>query len=265
MTALLWDQVGDRTYQTGVDRGVLYLPGDTAVAWNGLTAIEEKVSRDVNSYYLDGVKYLEHQLPGDFSGSLKAFTYPDEFDLVNGIENDGNGLFVHDQKPMSFGLSYRTLLGDDVSGTNRGYKIHLLYNLMAVPDGSSFGSVDDQAAPISFGWTLSGTPPATLGYRPTSHLSLDSTKMDSDLLAIFEDTLYGSAGTKPMLPSFPEVLALIQEWGSIVVTTDNGDGTWSASGHPSDVKMLDDTTFEITRANATYSDPDTYQISSTEV
>ncbi len=265
MTALLWDQVGDRTYQTGVDRGVLYLPGENAVAWNGLTSIEEKVNRDVNSYYLDGVKYLEHQLPGDFSASLKAFTYPDEFDLVNGVAAEGNGLFIHDQKPISFGLSYRTLIGDDISGTDRGYKIHLLYNILAVPDNSSYETLDAQAAPITFGWSLSGTPVATPGYRPTSHISLDSTKMDSDLLAIFETKLYGSAGTIPTLPSFQELLALIQEWGSIVVTVDNGDGTWSVSGHESDVRMTDDTTFEITRANATYSDPDTYEISSTEV
>jgi hypothetical protein len=209
MTKLVWDKVGDRTYQTGVDRGVLYLSDGTAAVWNGLTSIDEKFSQSSKSYYLDGVKYLEHQTPGDFSAQLKAFTYPEEFEKINGVAPDGGGLFVHDQKPKSFSLAYRTLIGDDVSGTERGYKIHLLYNLMAIPDSNAYASLDAGSNPIEFGWDLSGTPAATAGYRPTAHLSLDSTKLTSAKLAQVEDILYGTPTVNPRLPLFQELSTLI--------------------------------------------------------
>lgn len=209
MTELVWDKIGDRTYQTGVDRGVLYLSDGTSAAWNGLTSVDEKVGRDTKSYYLDGVKYLENQTPGDFSAQLKAFTYPDEFDRINGVAPDGGGLFVHDQKPRSFGLSYRTLIGDDVSGTERGYKIHLLYNLMVVPDNNAYTSLDDGSKPIEFGWDLSGTPVATAGYKPTAHLSLDSTKIAPASLTAVEDILYGTSTANPRLPLFQELSTLV--------------------------------------------------------
>lgn len=209
MTKLVWDKVEDRIYQTGVDRGVLYLSDGTAAAWNGLTSIDEKFSQVSKSYYLDGIKYLEHVLPGDFSAQLKAFTYPDAFERVNGVASDGSGLFVHDQRPMSFGLSYRTLIGDAVFGTERGYKIHLLYNIKANPDSSAYASLDAGTKPIEFGWDLSGTPVATMGYRPTAHLSLDSTKLTSSKLAQIEDILYGTSTVNPRLPLFQELSTLI--------------------------------------------------------
>jgi hypothetical protein len=260
MTELVWDQVGDRTYQTGVDRGVLYLSDGLAVAWNGLTSIEEQFNNVQKSYYLDGMKYLEHVFPGDFAAKLKAFTYPDEFERINGVAPDGGGLFVHDQKPMSFGLSFRTLIGDDVSGTERGYKIHLLYNIKAAPDNSSYASLDDGSTPIEFGWELSGTPVVTPGYRPTAHLSLDSTKMDSALLTTIEAILYGSSTTNPRLPSSQELLTLINGWTPLTITYNNDD-TWTATGDG--VTVIDSTTFEINNANALYLDADTYTISST--
>ncbi len=259
MTELVWDKVGDRTYQTGVDRGVLYLSDGTSAAWNGLTSIEEKFSHTSKPYYLDGVKYLDTVLPGDFSAQLKAFTYPDEFDTINGVVPEGGGLFVHDQKPRSFGLSYRTLIGDDLSGTERGYKVHLLYNIMATPDDNSYESLDDGSNLIAFGWALSGTPVSMLKYRPTSHLSLDSTQMDSALLATIEDILYGSSTTNPRLPSAQELLTLINGWTPLTITY-NSDDTWTATGDG--VTMVDSTTFEIDNANAIYSDADTYTISS---
>lgn len=258
MTELVWDQVGGRTFQTGVDRGVLYLSDGTAVVWNGLTSIEEQFSYESKLYYLDGVKYLEHVVPGDFSASLKAFTYPDEFNKVVGVSDKGMGLSIHDQKLMSFSLSYRTLIGDDISGIDRGYKLHLLYNLMAIPDSFSYESLGDQSEPIEFGWDLSGTPVVVEGYRPTAHISLDSTKMDPLLFAELETILYGSVGINPRFPSLQELIALIY-----ITITDNSDGTWTVTGPDHLITMFDATTFEISEANAIYLDANTYDISST--
>lgn len=263
MAPLVWDKVGDRIYQTGIDRGVLYLP-DVAVVWNGLVSIEEKFSQDRKSYYLDGVKYLENQLAGDYSAQLKAFTYPNEFEQILGVDADPQkrGVFIHDQKAGSFNLSYRTRIGDDVSGVNRGYKIHLLYNLIASPDTNAYDSLNAQSSPILFSWGLSGTPEVAVGYRPTSHISLDSTKMAPGLLSDLEYMLYGSGSELPVLPPLQEILTLINFWGISIV--DNGDGTWTATGLNKYIKMLDDTTFQISDVNAIYTDVDTYDISSTQ-
>lgn len=256
MTALVWDKIGDRTYQTGVDRGVLYLPG-VAVPWNGLTSVEERFSQERKPYYLDGVKYLELVSPGDFAGQLKAFTYPDEFERVVGVSNKGSGMFVHDQNPMSFGLSYRTLIGNDISGIKRGYKIHLLYNLTAIPDSNSYSSLDNQPKPIEFGWTLSGIPEMISGYRPSAHISLDSTKIKPTLLAKVETILYGLIDAVPRLPLFSEIFSLIG-----ITITDNGNDTWTAVGPDELIIMLDSTTFQIENADAVYLDANTYELSS---
>lgn len=263
MTALVWDAVGDRTYQTGVDRGVLYLPDAAGVVWNGLTSVEERPSHERKTVYLDSIKYLEHIIPSDFSAQLRAFTYPDEFDAVLGTLSDGGGLGVHDQRTTKFGLSYRTLIGDDVFRTDRGYRIHLLYNLTAVPDSSLYSSLNASPSPIEFGWSLSGTPVVVPGYRPTVHISLDSTKMDPMLFAGFEARLYGTDEDPARLPTFPEVLSLI-ETGVLFSITDNSDGTWTAVGPNDIVTVFDDGTFQISRVNATFLDAITYAIPITE-
>src|SRR5438045_3434548 len=126
MTALAWDKVGERVFQTGVDRGVLYLNDDTSVPWNGLTGVDENHSVEIKSSYLNGLKYLQYAVLSDFSGSLKALTYPDEFDSVMGIVEIQPGLSYYDQPHESFSLSYRTRIGDDVLGTDLGYKLHIL-------------------------------------------------------------------------------------------------------------------------------------------
>lgn len=220
----------------------------TAVVWNGLTSVEEKFGQERKSYYLDGVKYLDHVLPGDFSAQLKAFTYPDEFERINGVASGEDGVSIHDQKPMSFSLSYRTRIGDDVSGTDRGYKLHLLYNLTAVPDNNAYTSLGDQNAPIEFGWDLSGTPVAVPGYRPTVHISFDSTKIEPALLLEFENTLYGSSGSD-----------------AVITILDNGDGTWTANGPDDLITMLDSTTGEISGADVVHVDADTYEVTTASV
>lgn len=198
MTALTWDKPGDRYYQTGVDRGVLYLPDGTAIAWNGITSVEDTANSTLTSYYMDGVKYLDEISPGDFSGVLKAYTYPEEFEAVQGKEISA-GLYFHDQPPKQFSLSYRTKVGNDLDGLEYGYKLHVLYNLVANPASSSFASKAASVTPIEFSWTLSATPPAMSHHRPTAHISLDSTGVSPEILTEIENSLYGTPTSDPAL------------------------------------------------------------------
>lgn len=266
MTALAWDQVGERTYQTGVDRGVLYLHDGTAVVWNGLIDVEENTASELKVFHLDGVKYLQNLIPGDFSGKLKAYTYPDEFDSVNGVAAVAPGLFYHDQPPESFDLSYRTQLGNDLLAMEYGYKIHILYNLFANPDNVVYTTLKGKEVdPIEFSWTLAGTPVKFGNFRPTVHISIDSTKTPPELLQMLENTLYGTLTSNPRLPSIQEISEYFGYQGALIIT-DHGDGSWSAFDESNTyITMLDETTFQIDNADATYLDANTYEISSTNV
>lgn len=265
MTVLVWDQTGERIYQTGIDRGVLYLHDGVAVPWNGLTDVEESSNSELKSFHLDGVKYLENLIPGDFEGKLTAFTYPDEFDSVNGIGSVAPGLNYHDQPSQSFNLSYRTLIGNDTEGTDFGYKIHILYNIIANPDSSSFNTLKDSGGPVEFGWSLSGTPPQIENFRPTAHISIDSTKTPPAILEMLENTLYGTESSNPSIPSIQEVADLFGYLGALIIV-DHGDGTWSAIDESDTyISMIDETTFQIDDADTTYLDASTYEISSTNV
>jgi hypothetical protein len=262
MAVLKWDELGERRYQTGVSHGVLYLHDGKAVVWNGLTSIEETSNSERKSFYLDGVKFLENLTPGDFQGTIKAFTYPDEFDLVNGIVKVVPGLAYYDQPPKSFDLTYRTNIGDAIE-PDRGYKIHLLYNVLANPDTYTFPSIGQTVEPVEFSWDLTGTPPMIKGNRPTVHLSIDSTDMDQADLDLIEDILYGTEDTDARLPSIYELSELFGYRGGLLII-DNGDGTWTAVDNSSTyITMINDTTFQIDGADATYLDATTYTISST--
>jgi len=277
MTALVWDRPGERFYQTGVDRGVLYLQDGRVAVWNGITNVEDSSDVEVKPFHLDGMKYLEAVIPGDYQGKLSAFTYPDEFDEIMGIidvahgtspvENPIPGLYYHDQLLKSFSLSYRTMLGDDIQGMEYGYKIHLLYNVVASPESSSFVTLSDSGVePIEFSWSLSGTPPARIkGFRPTVHLSIDSTKTPPDLLKVLEDMLYGTDKFEPQLPSMQDIAEFFGYLGALLIV-DHGGGMWSAVDESNTyISMINSTTFQIDNADTTYLDPDTYQISSTNI
>jgi hypothetical protein len=265
MTALAWDQVGERKYQTGVDRGVLYLHDGTAVPWNGLIGVEESSNPELKQFYLDGVKFLQNLSPGDYLGKLKAFTYPDEFDAVNGIVNPAPGLSFYEQPPKSFNLSYRTLLGNDLKGVALGYKIHILYNLFAVPDAMGFETLQDSdVSPVEFSWNLTGTPPPLEGFRPTVHISMDSTKTPPAIWEMLEDILYGTETSPPVLPPIEDIGEIFGYLGSLIII-DHGDGSWSAVDESDDyVTMIDPTTFQIDNADATMLDAVTYHISTTK-
>lgn len=267
MTALVWDKTGEKIYQTGVDRGVLYLHDGKAVVWNGLTSVENTDNSTLTSYYLDGVKYLDDLAPGDFAGKLKAFTYPDEFEEVSGVVSPADGLLFYDQPYNSFNLSFRTKVGNDIDGLEYKYKIHLLYNLVANPDTVVFPTVSGStAAPIEFSWVLSGTPPTNPtpgGYRPTVHISIDSEDTSEEILQAIEDILWGTDTTAPHFPSISEILDLFKSLGSLIIV-DNGDGTWQAIDNGDNyITMNSSTQFTINNANAVYLDATTYTISTT--
>jgi hypothetical protein len=210
MTALVWDQVGERRFETGIDRGVLYLP-DVAVPWNGLVSIDETLSREVKPYYIDGIKFLDHHVPGSYAAKLSAFTYPDELDSLIGILEFAPGVFVHDQgQPKLFNLSYRTRVGNDVEGVDHAYKIHIVYNILAIPNDTSMGTISDSPEAQSFQWSLFGTPSHMFGIRPTSHISLESRTIDPALLTSIEELLYGSEDADPNLPGLVDLLALVE-------------------------------------------------------
>lgn len=218
MRALEWDKVGERFFETGVDRGVLYPPASDAVTWNGLTGITENTTGEVKSFWLDGVKYLDHFVPGSYSAKLEAFTYPDILDELTGTKSYAPGVFLHDQRARTFSLSYRTGVGNDLN-QELGYKIHIVYNVLAVPSSSGNATVGKEVELKKMSWDLTATPPQMYGVRPTSHISLHSRAISPTLLETIEALLYGTASTPdvdppdgiaPSLPSMVDLLTMIE-------------------------------------------------------
>lgn len=209
MTALVWDKAGDRQYETGVDRGVLYLTEGTAVPWNGLVSVVESRGREVQSDYMDGVKYQDYVIPGDYAAKITAFTYPDELDSLVGNAKYAPGVTVYDQPSKMFHLSYRTGIGDDQSHLGASYKIHVVYNILAVPGDVTSETLAETVTPSSFEWNLTGIPIWIDGYRATNHLSVNSHEIPPISLLGLEARLYGTAGANPSLPPFGDLLDLL--------------------------------------------------------
>jgi hypothetical protein len=209
MTVLEWDRTGERVFEAGVNRGVLFTIDGDAFPWNGLINVTEETTREVKSYWMDGMKYLDHHVPGSYSAKLDAYTYPDILDELTGVWRFAPGVFLHDQRAKVFHLSYRTGVGNDID-QNLGYKLHLIYNVMAVPSGVGFSTVGENVAPSTFSWNLSGTPQQMFGARPTSHISLNSLFISPELLETIEALLYGSVDADPALPSMVDLLTLIE-------------------------------------------------------
>lgn len=265
MAALVWDQVGDRLYETGISKGVLYKEDRFGVPWNGLISVDESESNEVDPVYFDGVKFNDIVTLGDFGAVLRAFTFPDEFLPYEGVAEDRMGFYLHSQPKRRFHLSYQTRIGDDISGTNAGYKIHIFYNLTAIPSEQSYQTMSDSTEPVEFEWAISSIPEDIDGYRPTSYVVLDSRHTEPHLLADVESILYGDAEDEARLPPLKSLATFIKRWSRFIVT-DHNDGTWTAEGRDQDnyITMLDETTFEITVDTAVYLDPETYELSSTD-
>lgn len=214
MAPLTWDELGERFYETGVDRGVLYLPDNAGaytegVAWNGLTTVTESPSgAESNKQYADNTVYVNLISAEEFGGTIEAFTYPDEFAQCDGTAEPQPGVRVGQQGRKSFGLAYRTRVGNDLDGTDHGYKLHLVYGAQASPSEKAYATINDSPEAISFSWEFTTTPVAVTNHKPTALLVIDSTKVAADDLATLEDILFGTVGDDPRLPTPDEVLTI---------------------------------------------------------
>ncbi len=265
MPQLIWDKIDERVYQTGLDRGVLYLPDGSAVPWNGLTEVNEKNSAKSRSVYYDGRKINQIVSLGEFQASLKAITYPDEFVELEGLGSIRHGAWLGEQKPQMFALAYRTRVGNALDG-DVGYKIHIVYNVYAVASDTSFASVTQDPSMVEFEWDLQTIPDDIDGYRPTSHMVIDSRELDPWLLEEIEEILYGAEFAAASLIPMPELVAKIKDWCRYRVT-DNEDGTYTVTyAHPSGVVFsgTDDEVFQLLGIHAIYEDDDgTFKIEDT--
>lgn len=210
MPRITWNADGERLYEAGVDRGVLYVTGQPGVAWNGLTSVSESADGgETKSYYIDGVKYLDTSSPEELKVSINAYTYPEAFAQCDGTAVAFSGVFVSQQKRKSFGLAYRTKIGNDLEGLNHGYKIHLLYGCLASPSEQNYNTESQELEPTVFSWNCSTKPIAVgRGFRPTAHITIDSRSIPEQALQILEDRLYGTDVVQAYLPPPKELFEL---------------------------------------------------------
>lgn len=214
MEKIVWDQTGERLYETGVKNGVLYVQEGGAypkgVAWNGLTAVTESPSgAEPTALYADDTKYVNLVSAEEFGATVEAYTYPDEFAECDGSASISNGVYIGQQNRKTFGLSYKTTVGNDVDNNNHGYKIHLIYGAVASPSEKSYSTINDSPDAITFSWEISTTPVNVTGHKPTASLVIDSTKVDAGKLAKLETILYGSSEADARLPLPDEIVSIL--------------------------------------------------------
>lgn len=218
MSRLVWDKTGDRLYETGVKQCVLYPQVSGAypkgVAWNGITSVTESPSgAEPSPLYADDIKYLNLMSTEEFGASIEAYMYPEEFEACDGSAEIAPGVSIGQQKRQSFGLCYRTIIGNDTESNEHGYKLHIIYGALAAPSEKAYATVNDSPEAITFSWELSTTPVNVTGGNPTASLTIDSTKVDAEKLKALEDILYGSESdsTGPRLPLPDEIATLMKE------------------------------------------------------
>lgn len=221
MAKLVWDKTGDRLYETGVKNGVLYIPTSgvysKGVAWNGLTAVTESPSgAEATALYADDTKYLSLMSAEEFGATIEAYTYPDEFAACDGSAELADGVMIGQQKRSTFGLCYKTTIGNDIDGNDHGYKLHIVYGAQAKPSERAYATINDSPEAITFSWEITTTPVNVTGAKPTASLVIDSTKADPSKLAALEDILYGKdgePGNEPRLPLPDEIKTLMTAAG----------------------------------------------------
>lgn len=216
MSRLVWDQTGDRLYETGVDRGVIY-PGQGSggtygdgVAWNGLSGVTESPSgAEPEAIYADNIKYLSLMSAEELGLTIEAYTYPDEFAECDGSASIADGVTIGQQTRKNFGFAYRSLLGNDTESNDYGYKLHIVYNCLAAPSERAYATVNDSPEAITFSWEVTTTPVNVTGHKPTACVTIDSTKVDATKLAALEDILYGADGTEARIPLPDEIITIM--------------------------------------------------------
>ena len=215
MAKIVWDKIGERLYETGVKNGVLYVQDESGaypngVAWNGLTSISESPSgAEATPLYADDVKYLELMSAEEFGATIECYTYPDEFAACDGSAAVADGVMIGQQARKPFGLCYKTTVGNDVLGNDFGYKLHLIYGAKASPSEKAYSTINDNPEAITFSYEISTTPVAVEGFKPTSTIVIDSTKVDPAGLAALEAKLFGSEEGEASLPLPDEVITLV--------------------------------------------------------
>lgn len=214
MAAIVWDNLGEKLYEAGVDHGVLYTLDNgeytNGVAWNGLTSISESPEGgDENAFYADNIKYGSLRGTEDFGGTIEAYTYPVEWEICDGSAQPQTGVIIGQQNRATFGLCYRTLIGNDEDNLDHGYKLHLVYGATASPSEKSYETINDSPEAITFSWEFKTVPVPieNTNYKPISVLTIDSTKVDDVKLTAFEKILYGDTNTTPSLPLPADVIA----------------------------------------------------------
>ena len=210
---LEWDKTGERLYETGVSKCVLYVQGEggtypQGVAWNGITAVTESPSgAEASPIYADDIKYLNLLSTEEFGATIEAYTYPPEFEACDGTAEIATGVTIGQQKRKTFGLCYRTIVGNDTDSNEHGYKLHIIYGALAAPSEKAYATVNDSPEAITFSWEVSTTPVNVNGAKPTASLTIDSTKVDKAKLVKLEDILYGS--TEAARLPLPDEIATI--------------------------------------------------------
>ena len=215
---ITWDKSGERYYETGVKRGVLYVMDKGAygngVAWNGLTAVTESPSgAEASPMYADDIKYLNLYSAEEFAATVEAYTYPDEFAECDGSAEIAPGVTIGQQKRKTFGMCYTTVLGNDTDGNDYGYKIHIIYGANAAPSEKPYATINDSPEAITFSWELSTTPVEVAGHKPTASLTIDSTKTTPEKMKAIEDILYGTESQEPRLPLPSEIAEVLKSEG----------------------------------------------------
>ena len=210
MAKIEWDKTGERLYETGVKNGVLYVQEGgvygNGVAWNGLTAVTESPSgAEATPLYADDIKYLNLLSTEEFGATIEAYTYPDEFAACDGSAALADGVMIGQQARKTFGLCYRTTIGNDTDGNDHGYKLHIIYGALAAPSEKAYATVNDSPEAITFSWEITTTPVNVTGAKPTASITIDSTKADPAKLAELEKKLYGDTETEASLPMPDEI------------------------------------------------------------
>ena len=221
MAKIEWDKTGERLYETGVKNGVLYVQEGglykTGVAWNGLTAVTESPSgAEATPLYADDIKYLNLLSTEEFGATIEAYTYPDEFAACDGSAALVDGVMIGQQARKTFGLCYRTTIGNDTNGNDYGYKLHIIYGALAAPSEKAYATINDSPEAITFSWEVTTTPVNVTGAKPTASITIDSTKANPEKLAALEDILYGKdgePGNEPRLPLPDEIKTLMTAAG----------------------------------------------------
>lgn len=217
MAKLVWDESGKRLYETGVKMGVLYVQDATGaypkgVAWNGLTAVNESPSgAEATPLYADDIKYLNLRSAEEFGATIEAYTYPDEFEACDGSAEIAEGVKIGQQARKTFGLCYRTIVGNDVEGNDYGYKLHLIYGATAAPSEKAYATVNDSPEAVTFSWEVTCTPVDVPGFKPSASIVIDSTKVDKTKLAALEAKLYGDTTNEPQLPLPSEIINMFKQ------------------------------------------------------